>query len=126
MVLRLHMAAQLIERFVVLFFLQVRQLVHHDHPQKILRRIAKDGGDANFGFRLQLAALNAGDGGMQAERVVEHVDLVVVHHLIDRRRAAQIARLQILGVLVQRFIVVDIVTLRIALFQHLAETVLFD
>ena len=100
--------------------------MHHDHPQKILRRVAKDGGDANFGFGLQLAALNAGDGGMQAERVVEHVDLVVVHHLIDRRRAAQIARLQILGVLVQRFIVVDIVTLRIALFQHLAETVLFD
>ena len=87
------MAAQLIERFVVLFFLQVRQLVHHDHPQKILRCVAKDGGDANFGFGLQLAALNAGDRGMQAERVVEDVDLVVVHHLVNGRRAAQIARL---------------------------------
>ena len=58
-----------VERFVVLFLFQVRQLVHHDHPQKGFRRIAKDGRDADLRFGLQLAALYAGDGGMQAERV---------------------------------------------------------
>lgn len=50
MVLWLHMAAQGIERLVMLFFLQVRQLVHHDHPQKGFRCVAKDGGDADLGF----------------------------------------------------------------------------
>lgn len=68
-VLWLHVAAQGIEGFVVLFLFQVRQLVHHDHPQKGFRRIAKDGRDADLRFSLQLAALHAGDGGMQAERV---------------------------------------------------------
>jgi hypothetical protein len=70
-VLRLHMAAQLIEGFVVLFLLQVRQLMHHDHPQKRLRRVAEHRRHADFGFRFQLAALNARNGGMQAERIFQ-------------------------------------------------------
>ncbi len=59
MVLRLHVAAQGIERFVVLFLLQVRQLVDHDHPQKGFRRVTENRRDADFGLRFQLAALYA-------------------------------------------------------------------
>ena len=63
---------------------------------------------------------------MQAERIVQHVDFTVVHHFVDRRRPAQKAGLQILGVLIQRFIAVNVMALRITLLQHLAEAVLLD
>ena len=45
-VLRLHVAAQGIERFVVLFLFQVRQLVHHDHAQKRFRRVLEQAANA--------------------------------------------------------------------------------
>ena len=115
------MAAQGIERFVVIFLFQVRQLVHHDHPQKGFRCIAKDGRDADLRLSLQLAALHAGDGGMQAERVFQHVDLVVVHHLVDRRGALQILAFQILRILPEGFVSREIMRARVAFFQHRAE-----
>ena len=41
-------------------------------------------------------------------------------------RAAQKAVFQVLGVLIQRFIAVNVVPLRVALLQHLAEAALLD
>ena len=58
---------------------------------------------------------------MQAERIFQHVDLVVVHHLIDRRRALQIPVFQILRILPERLIGGDIVRVGVAFFQHRAE-----
>ena len=63
-VLRFHMTAQLVKRFVMLFLLQVRQLVHHDHAQKRFRRVAKHGSDADLCFCFQLAALHTRNGSM--------------------------------------------------------------
>ena len=84
---------------MILLF-QMRQLMNHDHAQKGLRRVAKYRRHADLRFGFQLAALNAGNGGMQAERIVQHVDLTVIHHFVDRRRAAQKAVFQVLGVLI--------------------------
>ena len=120
------MAAQLIKSLVVILLFQMRQFMNHDHPQKGFRRVAKYRRHANFRFSFQLTALHAGNGGMQAERIVQHVDLTVIHHFVDRRRAAQKAVFQVLGVLIQRFIAVNVVPLRIALLQHLAEAALLD
>lgn len=49
-VLRLHMTAQGVERLVVFFLFQVRQLVNHNHTQKGLRRVAEHGRHADLGF----------------------------------------------------------------------------
>ena len=95
-----------------------------DHPQKRFRRVTENRRDADFGLRFQLAALHAGDGGVQAERVFQHVDLVVVHHLVDRRRALQIPAFQILRILPEGLIGREIVRTGIAFFQHRAELLL--
>ena len=108
----------------MLFLFQVCELVHHNHPQKGFRRVAKNRRDADLRLGLQLAALHAGNGGVQAERVFQHVDLVVVHHLVDRRRALQIPVFQILRILPEGFIGREIVGAGVAFFQHRAELLL--
>ncbi|MNP44983.1 hypothetical protein D3C76_1388710 [compost metagenome] len=108
------MAAQGVERFVVLFLFQVRQLMHHNHAQKGFRCVAEHGRHADLGFGFQLAALH----------VLQHVDLVVVHHLIDRRGALQVPAFQILRILPEGFIGGEIVGPRVAFFQHRAQLLL--
>ncbi|MNE70267.1 hypothetical protein D3C80_1660480 [compost metagenome] len=74
------MTAQAVEGFVVFFFFQVREFMHHDHFQKRFRRAFKHRRHADFRFGFQLAALNAGYRGMQPQRVFHHVDFIVVRH----------------------------------------------
>ena len=102
----------------------MRQFVDDDHSQKGFRRVAKHGGDADLGFRFQLAALYARDRCVQAERILQHVDLIVIHHFVDRRGVTQKLIFQILGVLPERFIRREIMRSRIALFQHRAQPLL--
>src|SRR5579859_7628821 len=47
-VVRLHVLAQLVEGLVVFGLFEVRQLVHHDHPEELRRRVAEQGRDADF------------------------------------------------------------------------------
>ncbi len=49
-VLGLHVGAELVEVFVVLFFLDVGQLVHGDHAQKLVGHFFEQGRHADFAF----------------------------------------------------------------------------
>ncbi len=82
----LHVRAQLVERLVVLGFLQMRQFMDHDHFQELGGRVAEHGGDANLAAGLEPVALHPGDGSVRAERVLHHLQLAVVDHLAQRHR----------------------------------------
>ena len=69
-ILRFHALAQAIERLVVLFFLQVRQLVHHDHAQEFLGQVAEQRRHADLVLGLEFAALHARYIGMLAQRML--------------------------------------------------------
>jgi hypothetical protein len=58
----------------------------------------------DFVLGLELAALDAGNRRVQAQRVVDHVDLAVVFHLVDGFRIAQIGAAQFLHIVVQRLV----------------------
>ncbi len=58
---------------------------------------------------------------MQAERVFQHMDLIVVHHLVDRRGALKILVFQILRILPEGFVSREIMRARVAFFQHRTE-----
>ena len=51
----------------------------------------------------------------------QHMDLVVVHHLVDRRGALKILVFQILRILPEGFVSREIVGARVAFFQHRTE-----
>ncbi|MNH42718.1 hypothetical protein D3C79_1044710 [compost metagenome] len=59
MVIRLHMAAQAVEGFVVILLFQMRQFMYHDHAQERLRRQLEYRRHADFCLGLQLATLYA-------------------------------------------------------------------
>ncbi|KAG1250393.1 hypothetical protein G6F68_012826 [Rhizopus microsporus] len=80
-VVRLHVLAQLVEGLVVVGFLQVGQFMHHDHAQECRRRLAEHGGDADLAAGLEATAVYAGDGGVGAQRVLDHFQRVVVADL---------------------------------------------
>lgn len=61
---------------------------------------------------------------MQAERVVDHVDLAVERHFVNRGRIAQEFVAQILDVVVQRTVIADIMGFRITLQQYFAKAAL--
>ena len=63
-----HVRAQLVERLVVLEFLQVRQFVHHDHLQECSGGVAEHRGDADLAAGLEPAAVHPRGGGVGAER----------------------------------------------------------
>lgn len=64
--------------------------MHHDHAQEGFGRDLEHRRHADFRLGLQLAALHARDGGVQAQRVLHDVDLAVVGHLAQRLGVAQI------------------------------------
>lgn len=121
-----HVRAQLVERLVVLGFLHVRQFMHRDHLQELGGGIAEHGGDADLAAGLELAAMDAGDGGVGAKRVLHHLQFAVVDHLAQRHRFPQVPVLQRLHVVVQLAIVAHRVGLVVLVGQHSAQAVLLD
>ncbi len=120
------MGAQIVKGFVVLFFFHVGQFMHGDHAQKFQRHVLEDGGDADLVLGFELAALDPRDRGVQAEGVLDHLDLVVESDLVDRGGVAQEFSFQVLDVVVQGLVGADAVGTGIALAQHVAEFVLVD
>ncbi|MNC67674.1 hypothetical protein D3C75_1181880 [compost metagenome] len=116
------MATQGIEGLVVVFLFQVRQFVNHNHAQKGFRPILKYCRHTNFRFGFELVALNTGHRRVQAQRVIQHVDLAVISDFINRRRIAQILIFEILRPGIQRFIRRDVMRIRIAFLQHFPKT----
>ena len=100
------------------------QLVDRDHAQEFQRHFLEHGRDADLVLGLELAALDARNRRVQAQRVVDDVDLAVVLDLVDRLGVAQIFGLQLLHVLVQRLVGAQLVRLGIAFEQHFAQLVL--
>lgn len=116
----------LVERLVVLAFLQVGEFVDDDHPQELRGGILEQRGHADFLLRLEPAALHPRDRGVQAEGALDHVELVVVEHLVQARRIAQVFLLEVHGEGVERLIALHIVTPRVAPLEVLAQAVLGD
>jgi len=114
---RLHVAAQLVKGLVVLLFLDVRQFMHGNHAQKFQRRLFEQRADADFMLGLQLASLHPGNGGVQTQSMVDHVNFVVESHFVDRVGIAQECAFQVLHILIQRLVGADAVRYRIALAQ---------
>ena len=79
-VLRLHVSAELIEVLVVAFFLDVRQLVHSDHAQELVRHLFKQRRHADFALGFELVALHPRDLGVRAQGVRNHLQAVVKSH----------------------------------------------
>ena len=77
-VVGLHVGAQLVEGLVVRLLLQMGQFVHGDHAQERGRQVAEQRGDADLALGLELAALHPRDRGVGAQRVGDHLQLVVV------------------------------------------------
>ncbi len=125
-IVRQHVLAELVERLVVLAFLQVGEFVDDDHPQELRGGVLEQGSHADFLLRLELAALHPRDRGVQAEGTLDHVELVVVEHLVQARRVAQVFLLEVHGVGVQRLVALHIVTPRVAALEVLAQAVLGD
>ena len=125
-IVRRHVRAQLVKRFVVLGFLHVRQFMHHDHLQELGGRIAEHGGNADLAARLEPAALYPGDRGVGAERVLHHLQLAVVDHLAQRHRFPQMPVLERLDVVVQLAIVAHAVGLAVLVGQQRAQPILLD
>jgi len=124
-VARLHVLAQLIERLVVLRFAQVRQLMYHDHVQKVFRHLPKQRSNADFAPGTEPISLDAGRADMQAERMAKHMQFVVEQHLVQRRRAAQIARLEIRHVVEQSFVAAYPVHFGVFAQQHTGQRLAF-
>jgi hypothetical protein len=125
-VVRCHVRAQPVEGLVVLGFLQVRQLMHHDHLQEFSRGIAEHAGDADLAAGLEPVALHPGNARVGAERVFHDLQLAVVEDLAQRNRLAQIPVLERLHVVVQLAIAAHGVQLAILVVQHLAQPALRD
>ncbi len=75
------MLAELIEALVVILLFDMSQLVRDDHLEKGRVGLLKQGGDADLVLGLELVALYPADVGMQAEGILDDVDLAVKHHL---------------------------------------------
>ncbi|MNR65108.1 hypothetical protein D3C85_1880200 [compost metagenome] len=75
----------------MVLFAQMGQLVHHDHAQKLFGRALEHGRHADLVARRQLAALHQRAAGVQTQGIAHHMDLVVVHHLVDGAALAQMA-----------------------------------
>ena len=118
------MTAQLVKRFVVFFFFQMRQFMNDNHTQKGFGGIAKNGRHADLRFSFELSALHARNGGMQPQRILQNVDLAVIHDFIQRRGVTQKLIFQILSILPERFVGREVMRTRIALLQHCAQALL--
>ena len=121
-VLRLHVAAQLIERLVMGALFQMGQLMHHDHAQKGFWCFFEQGGDAYFALGFELAALHPRDTGVGAQSVLYDMQFAVENHLVQRLCTAQVQLLQILHVLVKRPVGAYRVTLWVARLQPGCQT----
>ena len=100
--------------------------MHGDHAQEFERRVAEDAGDADLVLGLELAALDARDLRVQAEGVLDHVDLAVVGDLRDRLGVAQVVVFQLLHVVVERAVGAQAVGARVARAEQGAEPVLLQ
>ena len=120
-VILLHVQAQLVEGLVVVGLFDMRQLMHHDHPQELGRGLAEHAGNADFPAGLELAAVVAGNGGMRAQRVFDHLQLAVIQHLAQRHRLAQVTLLDGLHVVVELAVVAHRIGLGVALADRFAQ-----
>lgn len=122
-VVGLHVLTQLIKGLVVVFFTQVRQFMYHDHTQQRFGQGFENGGDFDFVFALELAALHAADELMLAQGIVDDVHTRIKEHFADRITAAHKLLFDALGVIVQGGVSLNqmLSLQRIALFQPGAE-----
>ena len=100
--------------------------MHHDHLQKLGRRLLEQRRHANFLLGLELAALHPRDRGVQAEGAVGEVQTVVEQHLVEVGRVAQVLLLERHGVGVQRLVALDLMARRIALLQVRLQALLVE
>jgi len=77
-VIGFHVFTEFVKRPVVLFFAEMGQFVHDDHPQQRLGRRFEEHRDADFVFRFDLAALEPPCEGVSSQSVVEYMDFPVV------------------------------------------------
>lgn len=66
MIGRFHVRAKGVELLAVPALLQVRQLMHDDHPEECGRRLSEQTGDADLALGLQVAALGARNSRVRA------------------------------------------------------------
>ena len=120
------MAAQLVEGFIVLAFLQVREFMRHNHPQEWLGHLAKQRRDADFALGLELGPLHPRDARVGTQHLLQDAETAVEHHLAERARRAQIRPLELLHVAVKRRVAPHRMRVRILRPQHVRQLLLFE
>ncbi len=61
-----YVAAELVEGFIVVLFLKMREFVDENHAQEIGRGDFEHGGDADLVFAFKLATVTAADTSVRA------------------------------------------------------------
>ena len=79
-ILRLHISAELVKSLVVIAFLEVRQFVHRDHPQKFVGHVLEQGCDADFTLGFEPTTLNPRYRGVSPQCVLNHLEFAVKGH----------------------------------------------
>jgi hypothetical protein len=125
-VVGLHVGAEFVKSLVMLAFFYVGQFVHGDHLQKFRRCVLEQGGDADFTLGFEFAALHAGDGGVGAQRVGDHLQFAVKGDFVERLCPAQVLKFEVLNVVKQCFVCANTVTVGVSFQKPLAQTLVRD
>ena len=121
MVRGLHVFAELVEGFVVVGFAQVGQLVHGDHAQEGFGRVFEEAANADFVARLGFAAMVFAAAHVDTQRLVDQLKLAVINHLGQGRCIAHVLGLEFGDITVQCLVGAQLVRLRVALQQPVAQ-----